>query len=137
MGKRPEPFHLKNKATGRCLHTASRSATNGAKVVFWDGCSGEKNKFQRVNTGDGDRSFYLKNKATGRCLHTASQSATNGAKVVFWDGCSGEKNKFVFSLIRAVAAAKGRVKKERANKEREGEKRSKNRTGNHQERVLK
>ena len=62
--------------------------------MYWDGCDGDKNKFEKVDTGDGDNSFYLKNKASGRCVHTEAGSAQNGGKLVYWDGCSGDKNKF-------------------------------------------
>jgi len=64
----------------------------GGKMVYWDGCAGEKNRFSTVDAGDGN--FYLKNVQSGRCVHTESATAVNGGKMVYWDGCAGEKNKF-------------------------------------------
>eukprot|EP00928_Gymnodinium_smaydae_P039419 TRINITY_DN26932_c0_g7_i2.p1 TRINITY_DN26932_c0_g7~~TRINITY_DN26932_c0_g7_i2.p1 ORF type:complete len:1687 (-),score=268.18 TRINITY_DN26932_c0_g7_i2:111-5171(-) len=38
-------FYLKNAESGYCLHTNGTAATNGGRMVFRSGCTGEKNKF--------------------------------------------------------------------------------------------
>ncbi|CAK0801865.1 unnamed protein product [Prorocentrum cordatum] len=87
-------FFLMNVQTGLCLHTQAAEAKPEGKLVYWEGCSGEKNKFWKVPSGDADGSFYLRHLETGLYLHTQAPEAQDGVELVFWEGAGGEKNRF-------------------------------------------
>eukprot|EP00497_Spongosphaera_streptacantha_P004924 TRINITY_DN585_c0_g1_i1.p1 TRINITY_DN585_c0_g1~~TRINITY_DN585_c0_g1_i1.p1 ORF type:complete len:287 (+),score=49.95 TRINITY_DN585_c0_g1_i1:33-863(+) len=39
-------FFLQNAANGNCLHTQQATASEGSKVLWWNNCTGDKNKFK-------------------------------------------------------------------------------------------
>ena len=94
-----QEFYLQNKQYGVCLHSNLGSPgdetpiANGGAVSLWTGCSGDKNRFQKIDTGDNDGSFYLKN-MWGPCLHMDAATPSNGITMSLWNGCSSKKNKF-------------------------------------------
>jgi hypothetical protein len=45
------PMFLQNKDSGYCLHSNQFPITDGGEIVFWDDCTGEKNRYQFIDTG--------------------------------------------------------------------------------------
>ena len=60
----PEGFLLRNPLTGLCLHAASNNDDEiqlGTFLRWREGCSGRKNIYRKLDSGDGDGSYYIQN----------------------------------------------------------------------------
>ena len=97
-------FFLRNYASGLCLQTEYAETVNGGKLLFWNTCRGEKNKFMTRLTGDGDGSFFLSSKESGYCVTTQQAQSEKGLLPVWSDTCAGSENKFIYVLAPSGTA---------------------------------